>query len=127
MYMLLHKVAGIMAEKNILAVILMHMVADKVAGMVSDMGDDKKFFLLFLSDMDNGHGGRQGGRQGGRHGGWSRVLVNSINFIGPKLFRPKPYPACTSCHLLSSANLFDKYNPFRVVFVFLFNNSNSKK
>ena len=41
--------------------------------MVSDMGDDKKFFLLFLSDMDNGHGGRQGGRQGGRHGGWSVV------------------------------------------------------
>ena len=47
-YMLLHKVAGIMAEKNILAVILMHMVADKVAGMVSDMGDDKKNLLVVL-------------------------------------------------------------------------------
>ena len=46
--MLLHKVAGIMAEKNILAVILMHMVADKVAGMVSDMGDDKKILLVVL-------------------------------------------------------------------------------
>ena len=36
-----------------LADMLLHMVADKVAGMVAVMADDKKIYLfLFLADME---------------------------------------------------------------------------
>ena len=86
-----------------LADMLLHMVANKMAGMEADIAANKKIiFLLFLADMllhmvadmgadrkkNNlgwhgvGHGGRQGGRCG-RHVGWSRVL------IGPNFFVPK--------------------------------------
>ena len=66
---------------------LLHMVADKVAGMVADKDilADKEFDIVAdkvvakLADMVAGHGG------------W---------LIGPKLFRPEPYPpTCVSSKL----------------------------
>ena len=70
---------------------LLHMVANKVAGMVVDMGADKKFVFLFLTDMEldmvaDKEVDQVADKVAG-HGCW---------LIGPKLFRPKPYLTCVS-------------------------------
>ena len=63
------------------------MVADMRAGMVADMEADKE--VAKLADMVAGHGG------------W---------LIGPKLFRPEPYPpTCVSsklCEFIISGYIF---------------------
>ena len=91
------------------------MVADMAANMEVHMVADKKRYFLFLADMllHIVIGDRQGGRHGGRHGGrqqQKKFLADMETWtwwpaghecwlIGPKLVRPKPYPACASFKL----------------------------